>query len=185
MVRRSLFKHLALLSLYFLAFVLDAHADKRVALVIGNSAYQNTAALVNPVNDAQDLATSLTDVGFTVILERNLDKRGMENAIARFARLAQDADAAMFFFAGHGMQYRGQNYLMPVDAKLEDEFNLNFELTRMDDVQFVLERTRGVKILVLDACRNNPLAERLMRASPTRDSIMTRGLARIDPARGE
>jgi len=162
-----------------------AQTDRRVALIIGNSAYRSTVVLPNPVNDAHDLAAALDEVGFTVVLlERDLDKRGMENAIAKFARLAQDADAAMFYFAGHGVQYRGQNYLMPVDAKLEDEFNLNFELTRLDDVLFGLERARGVKILVLDACRNNPLADRLSRISSTRDAMMNRGLSRVDPARG-
>ena len=184
LVTRAVLRYATFGVVALLVSAIQAQADKRVALIIGNAAYQNTASLLNPVNDAQDLAGSLKEVGFTVILERNLDKRGMENAIARFARLAQDADAAMFFFAGHGIQYRGQNYLMPIDAKLEDEFNLNFELTRMDDVLFVLERARGVKILVLDACRNNPLAERLTRTSPTRDVTGTRGLARIDPARG-
>src|SRR5215470_565591 len=92
----------AIAAFAFMALAVDfawAQAEKRVALVIGNSVYQNTPALNNPVNDAEDLATALTRVGFSVILERNLTKRGMEAAIARFARLAQDADAAMFFYA--------------------------------------------------------------------------------------
>lgn len=163
-----------------------AHAEKRVALVIGNATYQNTPALANSVNDAEDMAAALKRVGFTVDFERNLTKRGMETAIARFARLAQGADAALFFYAGHGMQHRGSNYLMPVDARLEDEFNLNFELTRLDDILFGLERASGVKILVLDACRNNPLLERFTRTttSTNRDLVATRGLAKIDAARG-
>ena len=138
-----------------------AHADKRVALVIGNSTYQNTATLANPANDSQDVAAALQKVGFNVLLEQNLDKPGMEDAVARFARLAQNADVALFYYAGHGMQYRGSNYLVPVDAKLEDEFKLTFELTRLDDVLFSLESARGVKILILDACRDNPLADHL------------------------
>ncbi|MBZ0148890.1 MAG: caspase family protein [Pseudorhodoplanes sp.] len=164
--------------------VVDVHAEKRIALVIGNAAYQNTPALSNPVNDSEDLAASLKKVGFTVIHERNLSKQGMEAAITRFARLAQDADAAMFFYAGHGMQWRGLNYLVPVDARMEDEFNLNFELTKLDDILFGLERARGVKILVLDACRNNPLLDRLNRTSNTRDLGATRGLAKIESTRG-
>jgi hypothetical protein len=103
-----------------------AQTEKRVALVIGNSAYQNTSALANPANDAEDIATALKSVGFSVILERNLTKRSMENAIAEFARLAQDADAAMFFYAGHGMQAEGRNYLIPTDAKFEDVFKVKF-----------------------------------------------------------
>lgn len=161
-----------------------AHAEKRVALVIGNAAYQNTPALTNPVNDGEDLATALRKIGFTVVLERNLNKRGMEAAIARFARLAQSADAAMFFYAGHGMQWGGINYLVPTDAKLEDEFNLNFELTRLDDVLFGLQRASGIKILIVDACRNNPLVDKLNRVSTTRDLVATRGLAKIEPSRG-
>jgi len=92
--------------------------------------------LSNPVNDSDDIAAEQQKVGFPVILEHNLDKRGMENAMARFARQARDADAALFFYAGHGMQYRGSNYLIPIDARLEDEFRLTFELTRLDDVLF-------------------------------------------------
>jgi uncharacterized caspase-like protein len=173
-----------LAALLIAASVVDARAERRVALVVGNAAYQNTPRLGNPVNDAEDLAAALRRVGFEVMLERNLNKRGMESAIARFARAAQDAEAALFFYAGHGMQHRGNNYLMPVDAKLEDEFNLNFELTRLDDVLFGLERARGVKVLILDACRNNPLLERLTRTATTRDLSPTRGLAKIEATRG-
>ncbi|MBZ0148889.1 MAG: caspase domain-containing protein [Pseudorhodoplanes sp.] len=161
-----------------------SHAEKRIALVIGNATYQNTPALSNPVNDGEDLAAALRRVGFTVVLERNLNKRGMEGAIARFARMSQDANTALFFYAGHGMQWRGINYLVPVDARMEDEFNLNFELTRLDDVLFGLERAKGVKILVLDACRNNPLLDRLNRTSSTRDLMATRGFAKIETSRG-
>ncbi|HWX84402.1 MAG TPA: caspase domain-containing protein [Xanthobacteraceae bacterium] len=161
-----------------------ANAEKRIALVIGNSTYRNTATLPNPVNDSEDIAIALKNVGFTVLLERNLDKHSMEEAVARFARLAQDADAALFFYAGHGMQYRGSNYLVPVDARLEDEFKLTFELTRLDDVLFGLERARGVKILILDACRDNPLANRLIQTASSRDIVPIHGLARIEANRG-
>lgn len=163
-----------------------ASPQKRIALVIGNAHYQNTPALANPVNDAEDLAAELTRLGFSVDFERDLTKRGMETAIAHFAREAQGAEAALFYYAGHGMQYRGENYLMPVDAKLEDEFSLNFELTRLDDVLFGLERANGVKVLILDACRDNPLLQHLLRTTKTatRDLAPTRGLAKIPTARG-
>lgn len=175
-------KYLAIIA--FLLSTLAAHAERRVALVIGNAAYESTAPLANPVNDAEDLAAALTRVGFEVQVERNLSKRGMETALARFARSAEDADAAMFFFAGHGIQYRGTNYLMPVDARLDDEISVNYELLRIDEVLFGLGRARGVRLLVLDACRNNPLLDRLLRRASTRDVGLTRGLARIDAARG-
>src|SRR5258708_8034128 len=117
--------------LALLLSVIAAHAEKRVALVIGNATYKSTPALANPGNDADDMAATLRRVGFAVVLERNLDKRGMERAIAQFGRDARDADAALFYYAGHGMQYRGLNYLTPVDAKLEDQFSLNSEMTRL------------------------------------------------------
>jgi hypothetical protein len=161
----------------------DASAQRRIALVIGNAAYENTPALANPLNDAEDMAAALRQVGFTVIFERDGSKRSMEQAIAQFARQARESDAALFYYAGHGFQFRGQNYLMPVDAKLEDEFSLAFEMARVDDVMTALNQTRGVKILILDACRNNPLADRLRR-STTRDVGLTRGLARIDTTQG-
>src|SRR5262249_32756816 len=100
----------------------DAQAERRVALVIGNSAYQHSAPLGNPTNDAQDLADTLGRLGFEVILAKDLDKRGMEQSFSRFARLAQDADVAMFYYAGHAMQYGGENFLVPIDAALQDEF---------------------------------------------------------------
>jgi uncharacterized caspase-like protein len=97
--------------------------------------------------------------------------------MADFGRLAQGADAALVYYAGHGIQFQGLNYLMPVDARLEDEYSINYELTRIDDVLFALSKARGVKILILDACRNNPLAERLSSRGMKRDFIQTRGLA--------
>jgi uncharacterized caspase-like protein len=84
----------------YLALIAPSIADKRVALVVGNSAYQNTQQLLNPVNDAEDVATALKSVGFDVIIERNVSKHALEGAIARFARLAQGADTALFYYAG-------------------------------------------------------------------------------------
>jgi uncharacterized caspase-like protein len=173
-----------LAALALLLSLSEVRAESRVALVIGNAAYQNTAALANPENDAEDTAAALRRVGFNVHFERNLTKRGMERALAAFARVARDADAALFYYAGHGMQYHGLNYLMPIDAKLEDEFSLNFEMTRLDDVLTSLGRSRSIRILILDACRRNPLVERLAGMATTRDFVPTRGLARIDAARG-
>ncbi len=183
MTARVIAKYLAVIAFSLWSAGLAAQAEKRVALVIGNAAYQNTPALSNPVNDADDMASALQRVGFTVQIERDLSKRGMEGALARFARLAEDADTAMFFYAGHGIQYRGTNYLMPVDARMDDEVSITYELLRIDDVMFSLERARGVKLLVLDACRNNPLLDRLVRRGTTRDAGASRGLARVD-ARG-
>jgi hypothetical protein len=168
-----------------LAFVFSSlgYADKRVALVVGNGGYENTAALPNPVNDAKDTAAALRELGFEVIVETNANKRALETALARFGRLSQNADAALFYYAGHGIQYRGRNYLVPVDARLEDEFSVNYELTRIEDVLFAVSQASGVKLLILDACRNNPLADRLIR-STSRNTGIARGLTLIDDARG-
>jgi hypothetical protein len=161
-----------------------ARAEKRVALVIGNAAYQHTASLPNPANDADDMAVALKKVGFDIIAVKNVDKRSLEKAMADFGRLAQQADAALVYYAGHGIQYQGLNYLIPIDARLEDEYSVNYELTRIDDVVFALSKARGVRILILDACRNNPLAERLSSRRANRDFVPTRGLARIEAPRG-
>lgn len=161
-----------------------AHAERRVALVIGNAAYQYTARLANPANDADDMARALENVGFEVIAAKNVDKRSLEKAMADFGRRAREADAALVYYAGHGIQYQGSNYLMPIDARLEDEYSVNYELTRIDDVLFALSKARGVKILILDACRNNPLGERLSSRGTNRDLAQTRGLARLEAPRG-
>lgn len=166
--------------------VTHAHADKRVALVIGNSSYKNTALLANPSNDAEDTAAALREIGFEVISKVNADKREIDTLVARFARAARNADAALFFYAGHGMQFQGRNYIMPVDAVLEDEISLRYQMTVIDDIKAALDQSPGVKIMVLDACRNNPLAERFVRSisSGTRDVAAVRGFTRPEQTRG-
>jgi uncharacterized caspase-like protein len=154
-------------------------------LVIGNSAYQNTTPLPNPANDASDVAAALKRLGFTVIEEQNLDKRSMDDAFRRFAREMADADTAMFFYAGHAMQWQGANYLMPVDAKLEDEADVPYEMAKLNDMIADMGRVKAVRIAVLDACRDNPLEDRLKRSiALTRGGGQTRGLARIEKADG-
>jgi uncharacterized caspase-like protein len=140
----------------------SALAEKRVALVVGNSAY--TAAnlsLTSPLNDAQDMTNALKDLGFEVVTAIDATKREMDLALQQFARLAMSADSALFFYAGHALQYRGRNYLMPTDARLEDESSIGYETVSLDDVRAALDRSSGVKIMFLDASRHNPLALRL------------------------
>ncbi|WP_448954038.1 caspase family protein [Labrys neptuniae] len=162
-----------------------ALADKRVALVIGNSAYRNTTPLPNPRNDASDVAAALKAVGFEVVDGYDLDKRGMDDAFRRFANEAADADAALFYYGGHGFQFQGANYLMPVDAKLTGVGDINYEMARVDDILSDLQRVNGVRIVMLDACRDNPLAQQLLaKASPTRSLGVNRGLARIQQTAG-
>lgn len=158
--------------------------ERRVALVIGNSSYRNAPALPNTVNDARDMVVALRKVGFEVVDGIDLDKRGMDAALTRFARLAQDADAAMFYFAGHGFQFNGENYLVPVEAKIEDEVGVQYETTRLNDVVTALNYAKGVKIMVLDACRNNPFVGLLAKRQATRGFSVGSGLAPVQRAQG-
>lgn len=176
-------------SLLVLAGLVLAHAshaapDRRVALVIGNATYKAIPALPNPRNDADDVAAALRDIGFEVIEGRDLDRRGMGEALGRFARTADGADAALFYYAGHGLQFRGENFLVPVDGAPADEFAIPYETTRVADVLDALAHAKGVRLLILDACRNNPLADQIARSSRTRDIGLSRGLARINQSQG-
>jgi uncharacterized caspase-like protein/tetratricopeptide (TPR) repeat protein len=161
-----------------------AAADKRVALVIGNGAYENVPHLPNPANDAKDVADALQRSGFDTILGVDLDKAAMDAAAIRFARAARDADVALFCYSGHAMQYAGINYLAPIDAKLTDEADLRL-LERVDDIVAHLQRAKNLRILVLDSCRDNPLADELKRSiGTTRGISIGRGLAKIDSPEG-
>jgi uncharacterized caspase-like protein len=163
-----------------------AHAgEKRVALVIGNAAYTSTAALHNTLNDADMMSKALKDVGFEVVDGRNLDKAGSDRALARFAGVMQGADVTLFYFAGHGLQINGQNYLLPVDAQSQDELSLPFESIKLNDVIGLLGQNGGVRIMVLDACRNNPFSAFLAQKSGSRSvGGVTRGLARVERTQG-
>ena len=163
-----------------------ASAANRIALVIGESAYTNTPALANPGNDADDVAKALTGAGFKVALRRDATKRDFDLALAQFTRDARDAEVVLFYFAGHGMQHGGVNYLMPVDAVMQDEVSLRYEMVSVDDVKLALESSPGVKILVLDSCRDNPLAEKLTRSLTvaSRGVAVPKGLAPAQPTPG-
>jgi uncharacterized caspase-like protein len=163
--------------------ILPAHAEKR-ALVIGNGAYKSAQRLPNPRNNAEDVSAALKHEGFDTIVGLDLDKSGMEDATIAFARAARDADVAMFYYSGHAMQFAGTNYLMPVDAKLTDEADLR-RMTRVDGIVADLQQARNLRILVLDSCLDNPLADDLKRSiGLTRAASIPRGLARIDAPQG-
>jgi hypothetical protein len=154
-------------------------AETRVALVIGNGAYRNAPRLPNPPNDAADVAAALRRSGFNTMLSTDLDKNGMDEATIRFARAARTADVAMFYYSGHAMTFGGVNYLAPVDAKLTDEADLR-RMTRVDDVVADLAQAKNLRILVLDSCRDNPLADQLQRSiGATRSIPLQRGLAKM------
>jgi TPR repeat protein len=147
----------------------SAHAERRVALVVGNSAYQHVSPLDNPANDAALMADTLRGLGFTLIgsgAQLDLDKAALDGAVQSFGQSIQGADVALFYFAGHGVQVRGSNYLVPVNANPTREADVDFQMV---DVNLVLNQMQGsgtrLNLVVLDACRNNPFGGRGLRSS--------------------
>ena len=176
-----------ILGLMLQAFaILPAAAAKRVALVIGNSAYVQAPALTNPVNDAADMAKALTEAGFDVVLGLDLDRRAFDDKLRTFARSVDGADIAVLFYAGHGLQVTGHNYLVPVDASLASERDLDFEAVSLDFVlrQMEVGREGKTSIVFLDACRNNPLSRNLARSMGTRSAAVGQGLAEVQTGVG-
>jgi len=159
-------------------------AEQRVALVIGNGAYRSVPELRNSRNDADDISEQLKRLGFSVIDGRDLDRSAMQVALGRFAQRLKGADAGLVYYSGHGLQINGQNFLVPVDLKLDDGAFTPFEMVRLDDVVEALSYTDGVRLLVLDACRDNPFANSLAQNKGSRGAGMTRGLAKIERSQG-
>lgn len=159
-------------------------AENRVALVIGNSAYRYASVLGNPKNDAADMAAAAERLGFKVVKGVDLDKSGMDRAIRQFAESLRGASIGMFFYAGHGLQVSGRNYLVPVDAELKTAEALDFEMVGLDVVQRIMEAATETNILFVDACRDNPLARNLARAMGTRSAAIGRGLTSQEAGAG-
>src|SRR3954468_4810923 len=161
-----------------------AHAERRVALVVGNSAYSNAASLRNPRNDASDMAETLKKIGFEVELGLDLDQQNFAVTIEKFARALDGADVGLFFYAGHGLQLNDKNYLVSINAKLENEFLMSSETIDLTSIVRLMESKTAVNLVFLDACRNNPLAENLRRGleATKRSTALGRGLARVEPA---
>jgi len=166
----------------FMAALAPAFAEKRVALVLGNSSYKNATPLKNPAHDATDISASLNRLGFKVIYGQDLDRRTMEKRIRDFAREIQDADVSLLYYAGHAVQVDGQNYLAPIDASLKAQSDLDFEAIPLRLIMKQMERSTRISLVFLDACRDNPLASTLKIAS--RSLSVGRGLAQIERASG-
>jgi uncharacterized caspase-like protein len=163
-----------------------ATAQKRVALMIGNSSYVHATPLANPANDASDMAAALKEAGFDIILGLNLDKRAFDAKVREFSQVLPQADTGVLFYAGHGLQVGGRNHLLPVDARLQTERDLDFETVSLDFVlrQMELDREGKTNIIFLDACRDNPLARNLARSMGTRSASIGSGLAQVQTGVG-
>ena len=149
---------------------------RRVALVIGNGAYEHVPALENPRNDAEDMAAALRDVGFEVVAGTDLDLAAFHERIGEFAKRAQGAEAALFYYAGHGMQLGGANYLLPVDATQRDEWTLKGTAVKLQE-HVLANIGSAARLVFLDACRDNPFLEGI--AGGGRSSAASRGLTRV------
>lgn len=158
----------------------DARAEKRVALVIGNGAYQNASRLANPASDANAIADLFRKAGFDVV-ESRLDLGNLEfkRAARDFTLAARDSDIAVIYFAGHGIEVNGTNYLLPVDAKLVSDFDVEDEALSLDRLMRAIEPARRLRLVIVDACRDNPFVRTMQRSVTTRN--VTGGLAKVEP----
>ncbi|HEV2159601.1 caspase family protein [Bradyrhizobium sp.] len=162
-----------------------AQADRRVAFVVGNGSYKNVAQLPNPPIDAKAMASTLRNVGFEVIEGSNLSRDQMTEKLLDFGRKAQGSDIALFYYAGHGIAVGGTNYLLPVDADIKSEMDV--KLGAAINIDLTLEQTMGdakVKLVFLDACRDNPFAAKIKSNSATRSVNVQSGLAEMKSGEG-
>jgi len=159
--------------------------DRRVALVIGNSVYENAPALTNPVRDATLVADVLKRTGFdSVTLLTNLRKDVLVAALRNFAARAQAADWAVVYYAGHGMEVSGINYLVPTDARIAADRDIGFEAVPLEQVLNAAERARKLRLVILDACRDNPFAHQMKRTLTVASRSVSGGLAIVEPDAG-
>jgi hypothetical protein len=157
-----------------------ALADKRVALVIGNSAYRNVAKLSNPANDAAAVAGMFKSAGFdTVESKLNQTVGELRKTLRDFGNRSRDADVAVIYYAGHGIELDGTNYLIPVDATLETDTDVLDETLSLDRVLVAVEPAKQLRLVILDACRDNPFAKNMKRTIASR--AIGRGLAKVEP----
>jgi hypothetical protein len=172
-----------LLVLMLAALTLSAtglRAERRVALVVGNATYQTVPRLANPVSDANAVSALLKKAGFDVVEARNdLGSLELKRAVRDFTNVARDADIAVMYFAGHGIEIGGVNYLIPVDARLASDFDAEDEALSLDRAVRALEPARRLRLVILDACRDNPFLKAIKRTVATRS--VSSGLAKVEP----
>jgi uncharacterized caspase-like protein len=154
-----------------------ALAEKKVALIIGNSAYESVGKLPNPANDATAVAKMFQNAGFEVLGRRDLGNVEFRRTIREFTFKARGADIAVVFFAGHGIEVKGTNYLIPTDAKLVTDFDASDEAISLDRILESIDSVKRLRLVILDACRDNPFERKIVRNSSTR--AVARGLAEV------
>ena len=157
-----------------------AFASQRVALVIGNAAYAHAPALANPLNDAADVGAALERLGFAVTRLDNAAQVALRRGLQQFALAASASEVAVVFYAGHGIEVDRRNFLVPVDARLASDQDVEFEAVPLELVARAVERASGLRLVILDACRENPFAVQMQREGATRS--IGRGLARVEPS---
>jgi hypothetical protein len=158
---------------------------RRIALVIGNSSYKNVPALANPRNDATSIAEALRRTGFTTVdLQLDLGREQLISVLRAFARHAEAADWAVVYYAGHGMEVGGVNYVIPVDARIAQDRDINFEAVPLDQILNATERAKQLHLVILDACRDNPFANQMKRTLAVASRSVSQGLAAVEPEAG-
>jgi hypothetical protein len=163
-------------------FAESATAEKRVAFVVGNSSYQNVNTLTNPANDAAAITEMFRKAAFDVVeSKRDLKNTEMRRALRDFTEKARDADIAVIYYAGHGIEVDGTNYLIPIDAALERDTDAYDEAISLDRILQAIEPARQLRLVILDACRDNPFAKNMKRTVASR--ALGRGLAGVEPQR--
>jgi hypothetical protein len=163
-----------------LLFATAAAADRRVALVIGNSAYKNASTLANTINDSTAIANLFKSVGFEVVISRNdLGVVDFKRAVREFLLTAETADIAVVYYAGHGIEIGGNNYLVPVDARLGRDYDVDDEAVSLERIIWALQPVKRLRLILLDACRDNPFPAKIRSAGITRATV-SGGLAKIE-----
>src|SRR4051794_615280 len=175
------FRYLFLVIVLIGASSTAALADKRVALIIGNSAYKTVARLSNPANDARLIGDMFRNAGFErVDVRLDLGVQEMRKSLREFGARAREAEIAVIYYAGHGIELDGVNYLIPTDASLEADSDVLDEAVALDRVLFAIEPAKQLRLVVLDACRDNPFAKTMKRTVAARST--GRGLAKVEPS---
>ena len=176
----DLVRALSVMAFLAIGLALPASAASRVALVIGNSAYAHVPVIPNPLNDAADIGSALGRLGFSVTRLENADYSALRRGLQEFQRAASAAEIAVVFYAGHGIEVDKQNFLVPVDARLASDRDVEFEAVSLDLVIRTVEHAGKLRLVILDACRDNPFAARMERGGATRS--IGRGLSRVEPS---